>query len=495
MKRPTIAVIDDNEDDLMLMERSLEKSYLYPIVHSYQASQDFDKDFKEGRVRPSFVLCDYNLTSENAVEVAKRLRGETGYRGPFFITSGVAELLTRARAETSHQYNLNVTGHITKDDVMDVETLNNFFEGATLNEFVQTPYKIAIAGLGDLGIQIASQSLRLLSRHTPLINQLYLWSSEKKAIEYARKIIGEPGWTRVEHCSTLEELAHKGSDIFVIARGPRGFDPENIKSRKDADRAMMTGSCSKMDECYRALYNKGYNGLIFPISNRVGPHCLRGLEWNDEWGHNIVAPSPDGDRVAAVVFRKIKEDPETEQHLLDDTFQLKVEVFGEHGDEQLYLGSAYVQSGAEIFPLSTINPKYGDAEYRMKMEQEIVRETHSLGRETQIARKLTGSSPQDAANAVTEFIYEVITNNKPSSAVQSLVSGEALGYNNEMPSFLLQRVVYNLHKGGIFPDLTPGLKGIANAPERLKVGLREQVRYQYELKDKYYPPISEVRGF
>ncbi|MDP3882180.1 MAG: response regulator [Nanoarchaeota archaeon] len=492
MKRPTIALIDDDQNDLMLLTRSLSKTPFNPIVHTYTRPNEFIDDFEREKINPGLIMCDHNLIGENSIDVVKKLR-KINYRGTFFVISGAGEFLSESHLKTTEDLDLDITEVWGKEDLKNQEAINKILEDAMRKEFIPTQYDLAIAGMGDLGTEIASQCLELRMRDIPCIRNIYVWSFHPEALEHSRNLIGEFNWTRVKECNSLDELVANKPDAFVIARGPRNFDPEEFATRGEFDHAMMEGSWQKVDECYQVMRTSNYNGLILPISNRVGPHCLRGLDWNPDWKYKIVSPSADGDRQVAILYQILKQSSETKQRLISDPIQLRIEVYGEHGEELSDLDTAYVQVGTHRVPLGDINPSFRSADYRRAIEKSLAEGTHPLGKKSQVSRKRTGSSPKDAANAVARFFSALSRNRTPYSAVQSYVAPGILGATHE-ESFLLQRVTIDFRNECVIADPDPRIKGIGQIPAESKEKLGMQSVKQHALKGYYPCKVDYTRG-
>lgn len=112
MKKPTILLVEDDELDVISVERSLKKLeseyVLYTAYNGIEALKIL-RD-KEGQLVPDVILLDINMPRMNGIEFLKVLREDKKLKDlKVFIMTTSSEQMDRSEAEK-----LGISGYIIK---------------------------------------------------------------------------------------------------------------------------------------------------------------------------------------------------------------------------------------------------------------------------------------------------------------------------------------------------------------------------------------------
>lgn len=113
-KEVTVLLIDDDEVDVMGVERAFEKARIgNPIVVAKDGIEGLEKLRSDAIKRPYLILLDLNMPRMNGLEFLDEIRKDDRLR------SSIVFVLTTSNAERDRcaAYQRNIAGYIVKENV------------------------------------------------------------------------------------------------------------------------------------------------------------------------------------------------------------------------------------------------------------------------------------------------------------------------------------------------------------------------------------------
>ena len=80
MRRLTVLLVEDSEDDVLIVERAFKTLALGHALHTVSSGEAALERLEQGGLRPDLVLLDLNLPGLSGFEVLRRLRGSQTFR-------------------------------------------------------------------------------------------------------------------------------------------------------------------------------------------------------------------------------------------------------------------------------------------------------------------------------------------------------------------------------------------------------------------------------
>jgi CheY-like chemotaxis protein len=131
MKKQTILLVEDDELDVISVQRSLKKlDYEYDLYTAYNGREALSMlRAEKGTVHPDVILLDLNMPKMNGIEFLKELRSDAALKGiKVFIMTTSAEIADRDTAEQ-----LGISGYIIKP----LNFTDNAKRAGSMDAFVQ----------------------------------------------------------------------------------------------------------------------------------------------------------------------------------------------------------------------------------------------------------------------------------------------------------------------------------------------------------------------
>lgn len=139
MKKHTILLIEDDDLDIISVQRSLKKLEAeYELTTAYNGKEALLKLKENGAVKPDVILLDLNMPKMNGIEFLKALRKDEDLKHlKVFIMTTSSEIVDRTVTEQ-----LGISGYIIKP----LNYNDNTKRSDSMDSFVQFHLRKILAG-------------------------------------------------------------------------------------------------------------------------------------------------------------------------------------------------------------------------------------------------------------------------------------------------------------------------------------------------------------
>lgn len=130
MKKHSILLVEDDELDIISVQRSLKKLDIeYELITAYNGKEALSKLRENEAVKPDVILLDLNMPKMNGIEFLKALRSDENLKHlKVFIMTTSSEIIDRTITEE-----LGISGYIIKplnynDNTKRSDSMDSFVE-------------------------------------------------------------------------------------------------------------------------------------------------------------------------------------------------------------------------------------------------------------------------------------------------------------------------------------------------------------------------------
>ncbi len=505
-------IIDDNQNDLLLMEKSLKRHSLNPKIKTFPTPEKCYDDMKEALKSsrekgkssgPTAVIIDCKLptvhyggvTAVDGVDVAKYIKKDLRYDRTCILTTGGA--FTQEISDKSLR-SKSIELLVPKEDLLD-EKGPKTIDRLLSSEQLYDRLAIGIYGMGIQGTEAAKGLYNEAFVHNKsCVSEIRcfsnFWQHDIKGKEQAEtfhNLAEDFKKEKIKSCLSLDEFLCKPMDILFIMtgsyrKGPDRIDVTSVSTRDELKGVLMKGSVHKIEDICNELQIKDFKGLIVVITNVVEPHIMRFCAQDLKWLNKTTSLSyQDLARLKKSYLGNEKDKlldfidkiPELE----DLHFPL---FFGQHGGEFADFSQAYIQRGDEkIFLRDVMGYKY--KKFRIRREFEIASESRSYGLGAQKAEVIHDKASDGIRRGIVELVKKLSTY-QPAIYAHSYVFGKEIGFPG-LGGVITRQINPDYEKS----ELGPSEYDLANLPEFWRKDIARQLEEQMHLFAEHYRNVSK----